>query len=208
MHYHSYCSDRLNPNLYEDGKVCVSLLGTWSGKGTETWTLNSNLLQLLVSIQGSLLLPLFLTDHSTMQMDQFRPSYPYWIGLKLDKFVNFCYFQRSHGPSNKIILCKFGSKQFYFEAVKSKLVWILLKGSICFISYLLDHTGGPHKLFIWPSKPKVLVTYLVSFINLCKTCPFLWQLSMKKVYRQPWDLSCVPMFLRNLDAKWDPIVDV
>ncbi len=54
-HYHSYCSDRLNPNLYEDGKVCVSLLGTWSGKGTETWSPNSNLLQLLVSIQGLIL---------------------------------------------------------------------------------------------------------------------------------------------------------
>jgi ubiquitin-conjugating enzyme E2 O len=54
-HYVSYVSDRLNPNLYEDGKVCVSLLGTWSGKGTETWTPNSNLLQLLVSIQGLIL---------------------------------------------------------------------------------------------------------------------------------------------------------
>jgi len=30
--YVSYCTDRLNPNLYEDGKVCVSLLGTWTGK--------------------------------------------------------------------------------------------------------------------------------------------------------------------------------
>ena len=50
--YYSYCTDRLNPNLYEDGKVCVSLLGTWSGKGTESWTPNSNMLQLLVSIQG------------------------------------------------------------------------------------------------------------------------------------------------------------
>ena len=54
-HYISYCTDRLNPNLYEDGKVCVSLLGTWNGKGTETWTPNSNLLQLLVSIQGLIL---------------------------------------------------------------------------------------------------------------------------------------------------------
>ena len=50
-HYVSYCADRLNPNLYEDGKVCVSLLGTWNGKGSETWTSESNLLQLLVSIQ-------------------------------------------------------------------------------------------------------------------------------------------------------------
>ena len=53
--YISYCSDRLNPNLYEDGKVCVSLLGTWQGKGTETWSHESNLLQLLVSIQGLIL---------------------------------------------------------------------------------------------------------------------------------------------------------
>ena len=56
-HYVAFCTDRLNPNLYEEGKVCVSLLGTWSGKGTETWTADSNLLQLLVSIQGLILVP-------------------------------------------------------------------------------------------------------------------------------------------------------
>lgn len=54
-HYISYCSDRLNPNLYEDGKVCISLLGTWSGKGTEVWTSTSNLLQVIISIQGLIL---------------------------------------------------------------------------------------------------------------------------------------------------------
>lgn len=30
--YLSQCSGRLNPNLYNNGKVCVSLLGTWIGK--------------------------------------------------------------------------------------------------------------------------------------------------------------------------------
>lgn len=25
----------MNPNLYADGKVCLSLLGTWSGPGWE-----------------------------------------------------------------------------------------------------------------------------------------------------------------------------
>lgn len=30
--YLSQCSGRLNPNLYDNGKVCVSLLGTWIGK--------------------------------------------------------------------------------------------------------------------------------------------------------------------------------
>ncbi|RUS88951.1 hypothetical protein EGW08_003287 [Elysia chlorotica] len=57
LHYYSFCSDRLNPNLYEDGKVCVSLLGTWSGKGSEVWTAKSNLLQVLLSIQGLILVP-------------------------------------------------------------------------------------------------------------------------------------------------------
>ena len=54
-HYISYCSDRLNPNLYEDGKVCVSLLGTWAGRENELWGPNSSLLQVIVSIQGLIL---------------------------------------------------------------------------------------------------------------------------------------------------------
>lgn len=55
FHYVSYCSDRLNPNLYEDGKVCVSLLGTWAGRGSEVWGPDSTLLQVIVSIQGLIL---------------------------------------------------------------------------------------------------------------------------------------------------------
>ncbi|XP_041473241.1 (E3-independent) E2 ubiquitin-conjugating enzyme-like isoform X2 [Lytechinus variegatus] len=55
VHYLSFCSGRLNPNLYSDGKVCLSLLGTWTGKGNEMWTSSSNLLQLLVSVQGLIL---------------------------------------------------------------------------------------------------------------------------------------------------------
>ncbi|XP_012990829.2 (E3-independent) E2 ubiquitin-conjugating enzyme UBE2O isoform X2 [Esox lucius] len=53
--YLSLCSGRLNPNLYDNGKVCVSLLGTWLGKGTERWTSKSSLLQVLISIQGLIL---------------------------------------------------------------------------------------------------------------------------------------------------------
>lgn len=55
VYYHSMYCERLNPNLYVDGKVCLSLLGTWSGKGTEKWTPKSTLLQLLISIQSLIL---------------------------------------------------------------------------------------------------------------------------------------------------------
>ncbi|QDZ21713.1 ubiquitin-conjugating enzyme [Chloropicon primus] len=47
---------RLNPNLYENGRVCLSLLNTWSGKESEKWDpKRSSILQLLVSIQGLVL---------------------------------------------------------------------------------------------------------------------------------------------------------
>jgi ubiquitin-protein ligase len=46
---------RFNPNLYSCGKVCLSLLGTWSGPGWQPK--KSTLLQVLVSIQGLILVP-------------------------------------------------------------------------------------------------------------------------------------------------------
>lgn len=46
---------RLNPNLYEDGKVCLSILGTWTGNGVENWSPASNVLRVLLSIQAMVL---------------------------------------------------------------------------------------------------------------------------------------------------------
>ncbi|CAI9118892.1 OLC1v1020519C2 [Oldenlandia corymbosa var. corymbosa] len=54
VYYHSH-GMRLNPNLYNSGYVCLSLLKTWYGAGVELWTKNSTLLQLLVSLQGLVL---------------------------------------------------------------------------------------------------------------------------------------------------------
>ena len=48
---------RLNPNLYDDGYVCLSLLGTWEGHAQcEQWRpTESNVLQVLLSIQAIIL---------------------------------------------------------------------------------------------------------------------------------------------------------
>ncbi|KAF3258240.1 hypothetical protein TWF192_000375 [Orbilia oligospora] len=44
---------RFNPNLYETGKVCLSILGTWGGSSHEQWQpRTSTLLQVLVSLQS------------------------------------------------------------------------------------------------------------------------------------------------------------
>lgn len=49
---------RVNPNLYEDGKICLSLLGTWEGDRGEGWSAaKSTLLQLVVSLLGLVLVP-------------------------------------------------------------------------------------------------------------------------------------------------------
>ena len=42
---------RFNPNLYESGKVCLSILGTWTGPG---WKSVMNLRSVLLSIQSLL----------------------------------------------------------------------------------------------------------------------------------------------------------
>ncbi|KAK3002604.1 hypothetical protein RJ639_022376 [Escallonia herrerae] len=55
VHYRSF-GFRLNPNLYETGYVCLSLLNTWVGKKSEKWNpAESTVLQVLVSIQGLVL---------------------------------------------------------------------------------------------------------------------------------------------------------
>lgn len=47
---------RFNPNLYNCGKVCLSLLGTWSGQDGESWNKDtSTFLQVLISIQSLIL---------------------------------------------------------------------------------------------------------------------------------------------------------
>ncbi|KAK8844131.1 hypothetical protein IAR55_006925 [Kwoniella newhampshirensis] len=58
VHFHSHTNGhgRCNPNLYEDGKVCLSILGTWSGDKSESWIPSkSSLLQVFVSISGLVL---------------------------------------------------------------------------------------------------------------------------------------------------------
>ncbi|XP_068082089.1 baculoviral IAP repeat-containing protein 6 [Anabrus simplex] len=51
-------SVRFNPNLYTDGRVCLSVLNTWHGRPEERWNAQtSSFLQVLVSIQSLILVP-------------------------------------------------------------------------------------------------------------------------------------------------------
>ncbi|CAL1397442.1 unnamed protein product [Linum trigynum] len=55
VHYRSF-GMRINPNLYANGRVCLSLINTWSGKKNEKWNpAESTILQVLISIQALVL---------------------------------------------------------------------------------------------------------------------------------------------------------
>ncbi len=63
---------RFNPNLYNSGYVCLSLLGTWRGQSIENWDpKNSNLTQLLISIS------------SIVMNDNIGENEPCWENLTL-----------------------------------------------------------------------------------------------------------------------------
>lgn len=58
VHFHSWTNGQgpCNPNLYQDGKVCLSLLGTWPGNDqNDSWTPKSTVLQVIVSLLGLVL---------------------------------------------------------------------------------------------------------------------------------------------------------
>ena len=57
--FHSWTNSvgRVNPNLYEDGTICLSLLGTWhANEKRENWSpAKSTILQIIMSIVGLVL---------------------------------------------------------------------------------------------------------------------------------------------------------
>ncbi|KYQ92653.1 Baculoviral IAP repeat-containing protein [Tieghemostelium lacteum] len=78
-------SVRFNPNLYNTGKVCLSLLGTWSGGAGENWNpQTSTLLQVLVSIQSLILVPEPFFN---------EPGYESQMGTPQGKQSSFAYNQ-------------------------------------------------------------------------------------------------------------------
>eukprot|EP01103_Thecamoeba_quadrilineata_P005469 TRINITY_DN15262_c0_g1_i1.p1 TRINITY_DN15262_c0_g1~~TRINITY_DN15262_c0_g1_i1.p1 ORF type:complete len:867 (-),score=206.79 TRINITY_DN15262_c0_g1_i1:80-2680(-) len=101
-HYWNPINQRFNPNLYENGRICLSLLGTWSGRGVEIWDpSSSNLLQVVLSIQGLIL--------GTPEPYYLEAGYDKQKGLKLASkasvFYNENAFLMSIQSAARTILC-------------------------------------------------------------------------------------------------------
>ena len=86
---------RFNPNLYDSGKVCLSLLNTWNGGDSEKWnSKTSTFLQVMISIQS-----LILVDQPYFN----EPGYEKTINTEHGKNQSDLYNEEIY--SNTIKLC-------------------------------------------------------------------------------------------------------
>lgn len=88
---------RFNPNLYDSGKVCLSLLGTWQGQDGEKWNAKtSTFLQVMVSIQSLIFIeqPYFN-----------EPGWEREINSTIGKHKSNAYNEERHPHTIKLAMC-------------------------------------------------------------------------------------------------------
>lgn len=142
--FHSWTTQgRVNPNLYEDGKICLSLLGTWEGSGrSETWSASgSTLLQVLVSILGLVLVrePYFN-----------EAGYEHLVGLESSRRSSELYNEATYLKSKGFLAAALTGKERGVQGVEDVLEWLytdekgpkLLQKSIEDVDQVLRRSEG------------------------------------------------------------------
>jgi ubiquitin-protein ligase len=104
---------RFNPNLYNCGKVCLSLLGTWSGDRGESWNPQiSTFLQVLISIQS-----LILVENPYFN----EPGYEKSMNTNTGKQRNFAYTENIRLENMKVAILGVLTSEYdneYLEFIK------------------------------------------------------------------------------------------
>lgn len=119
---------RFNPNLYNNGKVCLSLLGTWSAEKGESWipTL-STLFQVIISIQSLILVdePYFNEPGYEITMSTPRgqsDSRAYNDKCRLDTIrVAMCGMLRNKSPTYEKFI------EMHFKLKKDEILTTVMK---------------------------------------------------------------------------------
>ncbi|EYC38810.1 hypothetical protein Y032_0693g1590 [Ancylostoma ceylanicum] len=107
---------RFNPNLYNDGKICLSILGTWEGRPEEKWSSYCSLMQVLVSIQGLI----FVKDPYFNE-----PGFEKYQGTeKGDDYSRKYNLQIEHATLNYAIRDQLKNPPEYFKKVIQRHFWL------------------------------------------------------------------------------------
>ena len=73
---------RFNPNLYNDGKVCLSVLNTWHGRPEEKW--NPQASSLLQVCQFNAEMYVYQSQRNALVEQVMNPSFLCWIGVGIN----------------------------------------------------------------------------------------------------------------------------
>jgi baculoviral IAP repeat-containing protein 6 len=119
---------RFNPNLYECGKVCLSLLGTWAGHASEKWNpLISTIQQVLISIQSLILVdepyfnePGYQNSIGTAQGKSASSNYNNTIRLYTMKYAILEYLNNAPNNWKQVI-----NNHFYYK--KAEIISVCQK---------------------------------------------------------------------------------
>ncbi|CAI2357378.1 unnamed protein product [Caenorhabditis sp. 36 PRJEB53466] len=107
---------RFNPNLYNDGKICLSILGTWEGRPEEKWNPYCSLMQVLVSIQGLI----FVKDPYFNE-----PGFERYQGTERgDEYSRKYNLQIEHATLNYAIREQLKKPSEHFKEVIEKHLWL------------------------------------------------------------------------------------
>ncbi|VDM53468.1 unnamed protein product [Angiostrongylus costaricensis] len=107
---------RFNPNLYNDGKICLSILGTWEGRPEEKWNSYCSLLQVLISIQGLI----FVKDPYFNE-----PGFEKYQGTEKGKDYSRKYnLKIEHATLNYAIRDQLKNPPEYFKKVIQRHFWL------------------------------------------------------------------------------------
>lgn len=116
-------ASRVNPNLYTDGKICLSLLGTWSGNAGESWNAaRSTFLQVIVSLLGLVLVkePYFN-----------EAGYEHLSGLDSSKRASALYNERTFLRARTFVISalaalRSGDRLAGLDGLKEEVEWLYL----------------------------------------------------------------------------------
>lgn len=201
---------RFNPNLYNCGKVCLSLLNTWTGKPEEKWSKASSFLQVLVSIQSLILVddPYFNepgcqsmrgTPRGTTQSNAYNHDlYP--------KTVNWAMLDQMRNPAP----CFKDVIQKHFWLKRNEIIqqvdrWIdEVKNTSCYVLYLKAYKTQLAVEFLKLPTPEGMENFSIDTCEINKAM-------LEKLAKEPHEapMPIAPQRLRasaDLIQSWSDII--
>ena len=128
---------RVNPNIYNCGKVCLSILGTWRGQPGEEWSSAQGLESVLLSIQSLMSQNPYENEpgYETAKKDEVNPKA--YVAKIRHETLRIAVIQRMEGllgiEDNKI--------PSIYRNVRSKTQDLLNQGKVEDLTQLLDPSG-------------------------------------------------------------------